>query len=208
MKVAFFTLVAAGFVAAQDFSGQPECAIACLEENIPKVDCKLDDTGCQCNPATQSKLRGIIAPCLLSNCNPPDLLQAQTAAQQACAAFASTGSGLTIQTSTPSASATESESATGSESSETGSVTETSSVTETESVTETVSQSASVTETDSSSVTGSESVTETESSSSTETEESSSTTGGTASTSPAEDAAGAGPTIGAMAAIIAAAMIL
>jgi hypothetical protein len=89
MKAAFF-LAAAGFVAAQDLSGQPQCALKCLQENIPKAGCELDDTACQCEPSFQKKLAPIITPCLTESCEVEDLLKAQQAAVDACKAYAAT----------------------------------------------------------------------------------------------------------------------
>ncbi|KAK2673326.1 Extracellular membrane protein, CFEM domain [Fusarium oxysporum f. sp. vasinfectum] len=74
MKAAFF-LAAAGLVAAQDFGGQP--SLKCLQENIPKAGCKLEDTACQCASDFQAKLLPIITPCLTKACEAQDLLKAQ-----------------------------------------------------------------------------------------------------------------------------------
>ena len=117
MKAAFF-LAAAGIVAAQDLSGQPQCAVSqslstidaycsnsstltnlpiqlkCLQEYIPKAGCELDDTACQCESGFQKKLQPIITPCLTEACEIEDLVKAQQAASEACKAFAaSAGSG-------------------------------------------------------------------------------------------------------------------
>ncbi|KAF5249045.1 hypothetical protein FANTH_5619 [Fusarium anthophilum] len=89
MKATFF-LAAAGLVAAQDFGGQPECALKCLQENIPKAGCKLEDTACQCASDFQEKLLPIITPCLTKACEAQDLLKAQSAAADACKEFAKT----------------------------------------------------------------------------------------------------------------------
>ncbi|KLO84274.1 Uncharacterized protein LW93_1065 [Fusarium fujikuroi] len=83
MKATFF-LAAAGLVAAQDFGGQPECALKCLQENIPKAGCKLEDPACQCASDFQEKLLPIITPCLTKACEAQDLLKAQSAAAEAC----------------------------------------------------------------------------------------------------------------------------
>ncbi|KAF4964658.1 hypothetical protein FSARC_7454 [Fusarium sarcochroum] len=87
MKAALF-FAAAGLVAAQDFGGQPKCAVKCLQENIPKAGCKLDDTACQCKPDFQEKLLPIITPCLTEACDVTDLVKAQSAAAQACEDYA------------------------------------------------------------------------------------------------------------------------
>ncbi|KAF5619320.1 cell wall protein [Fusarium sp. NRRL 52700] len=99
MKATFF-LAAAGLVAAQDFGGQPECALKCLQENIPKAGCKIEDTACQCASDFQEKLLPIITPCLTKACDAQDLLKAQSAAADACKEFAKTaGSGKPTATS-------------------------------------------------------------------------------------------------------------
>ncbi|KAF5531943.1 cell wall protein [Fusarium napiforme] len=127
MKATFF-LAAAGLVAAQDFGGQPECAVShpdpmehihasydsaqltpipqlkCLQENIPKAGCKLEDTACQCASDFQEKLLPIITPCLTKACEAQDLLKAQSAATEACKEFAKTaGSGSSKPTATSAA---------------------------------------------------------------------------------------------------------
>ncbi|KAF5595522.1 cell wall protein [Fusarium pseudocircinatum] len=105
MKATFF-LAAAGLVAAQDFGGQPECALKCLQENIPKAGCKLEDTACQCASDFQEKLLPIITPCLTKACEAQDLLKAQSAAAEACKEFAKTagsGSGSSKPTATSAA---------------------------------------------------------------------------------------------------------
>ncbi|KAF4332126.1 cell wall [Fusarium beomiforme] len=89
MKATFF-LAAAGLAAAQNFGGQPECALKCLQENIPKAGCKLEDTACQCESSFQEKLLPIITPCLTKACEANDLLKAQSAAAEACKEFAKT----------------------------------------------------------------------------------------------------------------------
>ncbi|RGP67216.1 cell wall [Fusarium longipes] len=95
MKAAFF-LAAAGLVAAQDLSGQPQCALKCLQEYIPKAGCELDDTACQCESSFQTKLAPLITPCLTEACKVEDLLKAQQAAVDACKAYAATaGAGST-----------------------------------------------------------------------------------------------------------------
>ncbi|KAH6697491.1 hypothetical protein F5X68DRAFT_186398 [Plectosphaerella plurivora] len=92
---------AVGLVAAQDFTGQPECAVNCLREFIPQIGCALDDTGCQCNSENQARLQPLITPCFLANCNATELSQAVTAASTACAAFLATASGGVPVSGTP-----------------------------------------------------------------------------------------------------------
>ncbi|CAF3462989.1 hypothetical protein SNK03_004850 [Fusarium graminearum] len=93
MKATLF-LAAAGLAVAQDLSGQPECALKCLKEFIPKAGCELDNTACQCEASFQTKLAPIITPCLTEACQVDDLLKAQKAAADACKAYAATaGSG-------------------------------------------------------------------------------------------------------------------
>ncbi|RSM03157.1 hypothetical protein CEP52_007500 [Fusarium oligoseptatum] len=127
MKATLF-LAAAGLVAAQDFTGQPECAIKCLEEYVPKAGCDLEDTACQCDPAFQEKITPQISPCLMKECDAADLPKALAAAQAACEAYAS-ASGK-------------------SSGSVTGTVTATAPETESETETETASEEETETETD------------------------------------------------------------
>ncbi|UPK91579.1 hypothetical protein LCI18_002514 [Fusarium solani-melongenae] len=112
MKATLF-LAAAGLVAAQDFTGQPKCALKCLEEYVPKAGCKLEDTACQCDPSFQEKLTPQISPCLMKECEAADLPKALAAAQAACEAYSSAAgkSGSATATVTPdtTVSATESE---------------------------------------------------------------------------------------------------
>lgn len=117
MKATLF-LAAAGLVAAQDFTGQPKCAIKCLEEYVPKAGCDLEDTACQCDPAFQEKLTPQISPCLMKECEAADLPKALAAAQAACEAYASASgkssgsmTGTTAPTATESMSETETETA-------------------------------------------------------------------------------------------------
>ncbi|KAL7806308.1 cell wall protein [Trichoderma gracile] len=85
MKASVIALLfAAGLVAAQDFTGQPECAIPCLEDAIPKAGCAIEDTACACKPDVQAKLVGLVGPCLLSKCSSGDVAKAQAAAADAC----------------------------------------------------------------------------------------------------------------------------
>ncbi|KAK1238599.1 hypothetical protein MKX07_004175 [Trichoderma sp. CBMAI-0711] len=84
MKASVLSVLLAGLVAAQDFTGQPECAIPCLKDAIPKAGCALTDTACACKPDVQAKLLGLVGPCLLSKCSPGDLAKAQAAAADAC----------------------------------------------------------------------------------------------------------------------------
>ncbi|EHK16973.1 uncharacterized protein TRIVIDRAFT_82827 [Trichoderma virens Gv29-8] len=84
MKASVITLLLAGLVAAQDFTGQPDCAIPCLKDAIPKAGCALTDTACACKADVQAKLAGLVAPCLISKCSASDLAKAQSAAAEAC----------------------------------------------------------------------------------------------------------------------------
>ncbi|KAM0249011.1 hypothetical protein ACHAQJ_009217 [Trichoderma viride] len=84
MKASVISLLLAGLVAAQDFSGQPDCAIPCLKDAIPKAGCALTDTACQCKTSTQAELAGLAAPCLITKCSTSDLAKAQAAAAAAC----------------------------------------------------------------------------------------------------------------------------
>lgn len=109
MKASVLSLLLAGLVAAQDFTGQPECAIPCLKDAIPKAGCALTDTACACKPDVQAKLLGLVGPCLLSKCSPGDLAKAQAAAADACKKNAG---GSTETSSDAATSATESSSET------------------------------------------------------------------------------------------------
>ncbi|CRJ79401.1 hypothetical protein BN1723_006295 [Verticillium longisporum] len=92
MKYAL-VFVAAGLVAAQDFGGQPSCALPCLQTALPQVGCGLQDTGCQCSPEIQAALLPIVGPCLLSSCGSAEVAQAQSAAGAACSSFLATATG-------------------------------------------------------------------------------------------------------------------
>ncbi|KAJ4248965.1 hypothetical protein NW757_008078 [Fusarium falciforme] len=113
MKATLF-LAAAGLVAAQDFTGQPKCALKCLEEYVPKAGCDLEDTACQCDPSFQEKLTPQISPCLMKECEAADLPKALAAAQAACEAYSSAAgkSGSVTGTVAPTATASETESET------------------------------------------------------------------------------------------------
>ncbi|CRK33481.1 hypothetical protein HYQ45_008763 [Verticillium longisporum] len=97
MKYAL-VFVAAGLVAAQDFGGQPSCALPCLQTALPQVGCALQDTACQCTPEIQAALLPIVGPCLLSSCGPAEVAQAQSAAGAACSAFLATATGSATPT--------------------------------------------------------------------------------------------------------------
>jgi hypothetical protein len=104
MKASLVVLAAAGLVAAQDFSGQPDCALPCLKDAIPQVGCALDDPACACAADAQRKLVGIVGPCLLKACQPQEVVQAQQAAAKACAALSESGSPATSASETSAAS--------------------------------------------------------------------------------------------------------
>ncbi|KAK0387838.1 hypothetical protein NLU13_4083 [Sarocladium strictum] len=89
MKATIVALLAASLVSAQSFDGIPKCAQECLQEAIPQAGCGLQDTACQCLESTQMKLRSLAAPCFLSQCEPNEVLQAQSAGNAACEAFKS-----------------------------------------------------------------------------------------------------------------------
>ncbi|KAL3952643.1 hypothetical protein ACCO45_012586 [Purpureocillium lilacinum] len=155
MKATFVTLAIAGLVAAQDFTGQPDCAIPCLKDAIPKIGCKLEDVACACKPDAQAKLLPLVSGCILSKCSPADVAKAQSAANAACAKIATqsgsaSGSGSASATGSGSAtgSATASGSATG-----TASGTESATATESGTASESATGSATGTESGSASVT-------------------------------------------------------
>ncbi|KAL2133367.1 hypothetical protein VTI74DRAFT_2496 [Chaetomium olivicolor] len=116
MKPVLF-LAAAGLTLAQNFSGQPDCATACLSSAISAAGCKGDDIGCQCGPS-QAKIAATAAPCLVQSCGTL-VLQAQSAGEAQCKSYFATA-------------ATHSATTTGTESGTTASATTTSS---TESIT-------------------------------------------------------------------------
>ncbi|KAF5672302.1 cell wall protein [Fusarium heterosporum] len=89
MKICII-LTAASLVAAQKISDQPECARKCLQENIRKAGCDLDDTACQCDSKFQENIQPIIVPCLAQACEATDILEVQSAAVEACANFSLT----------------------------------------------------------------------------------------------------------------------
>ncbi|TFB00986.1 hypothetical protein CCMA1212_007165 [Trichoderma ghanense] len=121
MKASVLSLLLAGLVAAQDFTGQPDCAIPCLKDAIPKAGCALEDTACACKPDVQAKLLGLVGPCLLSKCSPSDLAKAQAAAADACKKNAG---GSTETSSDATATATEPSSETTASAAETTTTTE------------------------------------------------------------------------------------
>lgn len=90
MKAAFVTLFAAGIVSAQNFDGVPECAVSCIEQSLSSVDCSSGDLeGCLCQEDTQAELQRVVAPCVLRECDPQEVIAAQGAAASNCAAYAS-----------------------------------------------------------------------------------------------------------------------
>ncbi|KAL6794743.1 hypothetical protein GGI42DRAFT_134842 [Trichoderma sp. SZMC 28013] len=123
MKASVVALLLTGLVAAQDFTGQPDCAIGCLKDAIPKAGCALTDTACQCQVDTQAKLVGLAAPCLISKCSPSDLAKAQAAAAAACKKD-TTGSSSSSSSSSTEASSHTSASESSSETTAAGSTTE------------------------------------------------------------------------------------
>jgi len=89
MKTTLLFLAAlSSFVAAQNLPGEPPCATACLSSAIDKV-CQPSDVACQCGPAGQSSIAGLVAPCLLSACGtiPGALETAQAVGSQLCSEY-------------------------------------------------------------------------------------------------------------------------
>lgn len=57
---------------AQNLSGEPSCAVPCIQSGISAAGCNPTDVGCQCGPA-QDSIANVVATCLLSAC-PASLL--------------------------------------------------------------------------------------------------------------------------------------
>ncbi|KAK4136921.1 hypothetical protein BT67DRAFT_448188 [Trichocladium antarcticum] len=92
MKTITLFLAAAGMAVAQNFSGQPACATACLSSAISAAGCAPDDTGCQCGP-TKAVIGASAAPCLIKSCTSgTDLLDAQRAGETQCTSYSATAS--------------------------------------------------------------------------------------------------------------------
>lgn len=204
MKAAFFALAAAGLVAAQNLNGVPECAVKCITDGIKETNCDPTDSGCLCSAETQAKLAAAAGPCLRKACSSSDLLKALDAAGALCVAYSATaGSGTAEVTASVTAS-------------ETGTRTkETTKATTTAVSTAVLASSSAKTPAKNGTKTGE--ATKTESGSSSETTGSGSgsgsgsggsTTTGSASASQTNAAAIAGPAVGALLAVLAAALAL
>ncbi|KAH6628271.1 hypothetical protein F5144DRAFT_301319 [Chaetomium tenue] len=89
MKTILFLLTATGIAFAQNLSGQPDCATACIISAISAAGCGASDLGCQCGP-TQSFIAASAAPCLLSSCTGTQLIQAQSAGAAQCSSYSAT----------------------------------------------------------------------------------------------------------------------
>lgn len=96
MKVTLFVLAAAGLVAAQDLTDQPQCAIPCIKAAIQATGC--EDIACLCDPKKQKKLIGILIPCMSKYCSDEDLVKAEKAAASACAAVSANPKSTTVVT--------------------------------------------------------------------------------------------------------------
>ncbi|KAJ4386502.1 hypothetical protein N0V93_009399 [Gnomoniopsis smithogilvyi] len=93
MKSAFFIAAAsAGLVAAQNLTGEPDCAVPCLSTAIAAVCTPASDQGCAC--ASQGAIGQSALTCLLSNCNGTELGQAQSAGAQLCVDYSATATGV------------------------------------------------------------------------------------------------------------------
>ncbi|KAK0733722.1 hypothetical protein B0T26DRAFT_843279 [Lasiosphaeria miniovina] len=104
MKAAL-ALVAAtvGAVLAQDLSGQPTCATACLISAISAAGCGPSDMACQCGP-TQTAIVNNVVPCLLASCTSgTDILQASSAGEARCSSFLATAATTTPASTTSAA---------------------------------------------------------------------------------------------------------
>ncbi|KAL2015220.1 hypothetical protein VTK56DRAFT_6049 [Thermocarpiscus australiensis] len=105
MKHTTLFLATAGAALAQNLSGQPACATACLSSAISAAGCQPSDTGCQCAPGGQAAIGASAAPCLLASCAASDLLQAQSAGAAVCARYSATATTASQSSSPPAAAA-------------------------------------------------------------------------------------------------------
>lgn len=99
MKATLLLLAAAGIASAQNLSGQPDCATACIISAVSAAGCGARDLGCQCGP-TQSFIAASAAPCLLSSCTGTQLIQAQSAGAAQCSSYSATAASH-VATTTP-----------------------------------------------------------------------------------------------------------
>ncbi|KAF1921191.1 hypothetical protein BDU57DRAFT_534896 [Ampelomyces quisqualis] len=89
--VAFATSFA--FVAAQDLSNVPSCAIPCFANAIQGSGCSLTDVKCQCTTGSQAITDSLLQ-CTPSRCSADDLAKLAPAVSNLCAAVGVTLSGV------------------------------------------------------------------------------------------------------------------
>ncbi|OAA46997.1 CFEM domain protein [Metarhizium rileyi] len=113
MKATFVTLAVAGLAAAQSLGTVSGCVRACIEKAFPKVGCigtPAEVGACACKPETMSKLMEPVTKCASeTGCTSKELIDAQSIVAAQCKAALSTGFG----SATGSATAVHSESASG-----------------------------------------------------------------------------------------------
>jgi len=87
MRNSIIAIVALGSLAsAQNFAGEPSCAIPCLTSAISVAGCQPNDEGCQCGSGFSS-IQNVVATCLLSACNQSDLQRAASVGLGLCSAY-------------------------------------------------------------------------------------------------------------------------
>ncbi|KAH9889183.1 hypothetical protein F4778DRAFT_394526 [Xylariomycetidae sp. FL2044] len=109
MKKSMILATAAAVLSlAQDFGGQPSCAIPCLTSAISAAGCQLTDVACQCNQG-KAAIADRAATCIPGKCNVSELLQASSAGEAVCSSFAAgelTSSSVPATTTTTTTAAT------------------------------------------------------------------------------------------------------
>ncbi|CZT53359.1 uncharacterized protein RSE6_14857 [Rhynchosporium secalis] len=90
MKSAILLSAVLGLATAQNFAGQPPCAVPCLKTAIEKAGCALSDEGCQCGSG-KAAIAAAVGGCLVAACKIDELLVAQKAGNDACLAYSATG---------------------------------------------------------------------------------------------------------------------
>ncbi|EFY89055.1 hypothetical protein J3459_021567 [Metarhizium acridum] len=204
MKATFVTLAVAGFAAAQNLSGVDGCVRSCIEKAFPQVGCtgtEAEIAACACKPETQAKLLAPVTQCATQNkCDTSALIKAQSVAAEECKALASgSGSASGSASATATGSATESHSGSASATGSSAPVVSTLS-TGTGGV---PTQSKNQTATSTSGATGT-----TKAPTSSQGGSGSATRSGSGTVPTTTGAAAAGPVVGALAAVLAAALAL
>lgn len=87
MKLSILAVAAVVSLAtAQNLSGEPACATACLVSAISVAGCKPTDVACQCGTG-QPAIQTAVTPCLVSNCNATDLNEAAQVGFALCSVY-------------------------------------------------------------------------------------------------------------------------